>query len=105
MIDGFDGADGEFCMQMTLTDILSTSDQSDFEFKAYPNPASDLVTIESPITLSNVSLINVLGQRVKEWNISSAERFEFDTNDIESGVYLLQAQSEGKTSTLKLIIE
>ncbi|MEM9052107.1 MAG: T9SS type A sorting domain-containing protein [Bacteroidota bacterium] len=105
MIDGFDGADGEFCMQMTLTDILSTSNQSDFEFKAYPNPASDIVVIESPITLSNVSLINVLGQRVKEWNISSAERFEFDTNDIESGVYLLQAQSEGKLSTLKLIIE
>jgi len=105
MVDGFEGADGEFCMQMTLTDLLSTSDQSDFVFKAYPNPASDLVTIESPVALSNVTLINVLGQRVKEWNIISTERFEFDTNDIESGVYLLQAQSEGKVSTLKLIVE
>ncbi|MCH2214713.1 MAG: T9SS type A sorting domain-containing protein [Flavobacteriales bacterium] len=105
MVDGFEGADGEFCMQMTLTDILSTLNQSDFEFKAYPNPASDLVVIESPIALSNVSLINVLGQVVKEWNMSSAQRFEVATNDIESGVYLLQAQSEGKVSTLKLIIE
>ncbi|MFT5596612.1 MAG: hypothetical protein ACI8QH_001411, partial [Flammeovirgaceae bacterium] len=39
------------------------------------------------------------------WNIISAERFEFNTNDVEPGVYLLQAMSEGKVSTLKLIVE
>jgi len=105
MVDGFEGAVGEFCMQMTLTDVLSLSNQSDFEFKAYPNPTNGMVTIESPVSLENVALMNVLGQRVKEWNITSAGRFEFDTNNVEPGVYLLQAMSEGKVSTLKLIVE
>ncbi len=105
MIDGYEGADGEFCMQMTATSLLSTDNADEFEFSAYPNPTNGMVTIESPVSLENVALINVLGQRVKEWNITSAERFEFNTNDVEPGVYLLQAMSEGKVSTLKLIVE
>jgi hypothetical protein len=105
LVDGYQGADGEFCMQMTLTEFLSVSENSDFEFKAYPNPASDVVVIESPVVLQNVALTNVLGQRVKEWNITNAERFELNTSGMEPGVYLLQATSEGKISTLKLIIE
>jgi len=105
MVDGYEGADGEFCMQMTMTSPLSTNDADEFEFNAYPNPTNGMVTIESPVSLENVALVNVLGQRVKEWNITSAERFEFNTNDVEPGVYLLQAMSEGKVSTLKLIVE
>jgi hypothetical protein len=105
MVDGYDGADGEFCLQMTMTDFLSTSDRSAFDFSAYPNPTNGMVTIESPVSLENVTLVNVLGQRVKEWNITSAERFELNTSDIEPGVYLIQAMSEGKVSTLKLIVE
>jgi hypothetical protein len=90
---------------MTMTDFLSTSDRSAFDFSAYPNPTNGMVTIESPVSLENVTLVNVLGQRVKEWNITSAERFEFNTSDVEPGVYLIQAMSEGKVSTLKLIVE
>lgn len=105
MIDGFAGVDGEFCMQMTTTSLVSTNNSDEFEFNAYPNPTNGMVTVESPVSLENVALVNVLGQRVKEWNITSAERFEFNTNDVEPGVYLLQAMSEGKVSTLKLIVE
>lgn len=105
MIDGYAGVDGEFCMQMTATSLLATDNSDEFEFSAYPNPTNGMVTIESPVSLENVTLVNVLGQRVKQWNIISAERFEFNTNDVEPGVYLLQAMSEGKVSTLKLIVE
>ncbi|MGB6035116.1 MAG: T9SS type A sorting domain-containing protein [Cryomorphaceae bacterium] len=105
MVDGFDGEEGDFCMQMTMTSALSSNNADAFEFSAYPNPTNGMVTVESPVSLENVALINVLGQRVKEWNITSAERFEFNTNDVEPGVYLLQAMSEGKVSTLKLIVE
>lgn len=105
MVDGYEGADGEFCMQMTMTDFLSTSNQSEFEFSAFPNPSNGMVTVEAPVSLENVTLINVLGQHIKAWNITSAARFEFNTNDVEPGVYLLQATSEGKVSTLKLVVE
>ena len=105
MIDGYAGVDGEFCMQMTATSLLSTNNSDEFEFNAFPNPTNGMVTVESPVSLENVALVNVLGQRVKEWNITSAERFEFNTNDVEPGVYLIQAMSEGKVSTLKLIVE
>lgn len=105
MVDGFDGEEGDFCMQMTATSLLSIDNTDEFEFSAYPNPANGMVTVESPVSLENVALVNVLGQRVKEWNITTAERFEFNTNDVEPGVYLLQAMSEGRVSTLKLIVE
>jgi len=105
MIDGYQGADGEFCMQMTMTSALSTDDAEVFELNAYPNPTNGWVSIESPVSLENVSLFNVIGQRVKAWNDISAERFEFNTNDLESGVYLLQATSGNRMTTLRLIVE
>jgi hypothetical protein len=105
MIDGYEGADGEFCMQMTATSLLSAENADSFEFAAFPNPTNGMVTIESPEALQNVALVNVLGQRVKEWNFTSAERFEFDASGMEPGMYLLQATSGDKVSTLKLIVE
>lgn len=105
MIDGYEGADGEFCMQMTMTSALSTENAEVFELNAYPNPTNGWVSIESPVSLENVSLFNVIGQRVKAWNDISAERFEFNTNDLESGVYLLQATSGNRMTTLRLIVE
>lgn len=105
MIDGYEGADGEFCMQMTATSLLSAENVDAFEFAAFPNPTNGMVTIESPEALQNVALVNVLGQRVKEWNFTSAERFEFDASGMEPGMYLLQATSGDKVSTLKLIVE
>ncbi len=105
MVDGYEGAQGEFCMQMTMTSAMSVEDQSAFEFNAYPNPTTGLVVVESGLQLNQVNLMNVLGQTVKQWSLNGAERFEFDASDVEAGVYLLQVRSGEKFSTLKLIVE
>lgn len=69
---------------------------SDHFVKAYPNPATNKLSIESTIEYYVYSIFNLLGEKIG----SSRFQGEIEINNLPIGMYILQL--ENKTSTYKL---
>ena len=70
--------------------------------KMYPNPANDVVNFSANASIENISIYNTLGQIVASANPSNSF-YSFNTSDLQSGMYVVKIQSNGLTSTSKLL--
>ena len=68
--------------------------------KLYPNPVSDMLTVDSKLPLSKVEIYSILGQRVKEidTNLNS-----ISLNNLSNGIYIVRIYFENGTTVRKLI--
>jgi hypothetical protein len=83
---------------------LSTNDFEASRVKLYPNPATNVLNIESVMTIEKVSVYNLLGQEV----ISQTPNTELVTLDVASlqvGVYVVKTSINGNTSSTRFIKE
>lgn len=64
-----------------------------FSTLIWPNPATDLVTVQSQQNMKCVRVYNALGQLVLEENQVNASRFSIPTNTWMNGVYQVKIQS------------
>ncbi|MGZ3904496.1 MAG: carboxypeptidase regulatory-like domain-containing protein, partial [Bacteroidia bacterium] len=71
-------------------------------FAAYPNPATDKLFIDSPRNAS-IKLISIIGQTMLEQSIS-AGKTEISLASFPPGVYEMVINSNGTTTTQKLIL-
>jgi choice-of-anchor B domain-containing protein len=71
-------------------------------FKLSPNPANDIVTIESENDIENIEIFDVVGKKIKSLENLSLRFNNIDVSDLNSGVYILKVN---KSNSLKLIIE
>jgi 1,4-alpha-glucan branching enzyme len=68
----------------------------------YPNPTSGNFNIKGQV--SKVEVYSITGQRVKLFDNITSEDYQFDVNDLTSGVYLVKAiDANNNSSTMKLI--
>lgn len=89
---------------------VSVDDLTINNIAIYPNPVNnnaniDFTLIESSIV--NVSIVNVLGETVKnnEYNlVSGNHQIDFDVTKLSTGVYFIQLDINGKTTTQKITI-
>ena len=85
----------------------NTLDSDSFEvskIKMYPNPATNILNIESVLAIEKVEIYNVLGQQV----ISVAPNRELVTLDVaslKSGVYVVKTSVNGNVSSTRFIKE
>ena len=70
-------------------DILST-----YEVEIYPNPVSAFVRIDSPFSISNISIYSTDGKLVSQSNQST-----IDASELNSGNYILKFEVDGKMTT------
>lgn len=75
------------------------SDRSKLHFKVYPNPASDLTTIELSNELNNgyLRLTDVSGKLVKQLAISGTNKIQINTSRLDAGIYFVSILENGKT--------
>ena len=82
---------------------LSTEDVSNTEFSIYPNPATNgfvNITTSSNAAI-NVSVYDVIGKQVLSQTINN----RLDVSNLKTGVYILQLNQNGATTTKKLVIK
>ncbi|OYU85586.1 MAG: hypothetical protein CFE24_01395 [Flavobacterium sp. BFFFF2] len=73
--------------------------------RIYPNPAKDRLTVALPIGITQIKLVNILGQQVAV-NHQAASEVTLDVSTLPSGTYMAQiTDSNGLTSTVKWIKE
>ncbi|MDD3876153.1 MAG: T9SS type A sorting domain-containing protein [Bacteroidales bacterium] len=62
-------------------------------FRVYPNPATNVLTIESPVTNATLCISNLLGQEV--WRQEVFEKnFSIDVSKLGKGIYFIYLQTE-----------
>ncbi|MBV1922474.1 MAG: T9SS type A sorting domain-containing protein, partial [Flavobacteriaceae bacterium] len=82
------------------------NDENTISFSIQPNPASEMIQIQSDSFSSetNVEVYNIQGQVVfSEVKNATTGSFTINVSDLASGMYFVQIQSEGKTVAKKLI--
>ncbi|MFA5557329.1 MAG: SBBP repeat-containing protein [Flavobacteriaceae bacterium] len=85
------------------SDDLATEQYLSEQWKVYPNPVQDILTIEVPQTHSetSVELYNLLGQKIMEYNpVNNTEHI--DVSGLAQGVYLLTIRQNGINKIVKI---
>lgn len=82
-------------------DILSISEITEEQLKIYPNPVSNILTIQSEIIpIDRVVIYSILGKKIKEIGIDFNN---IHTEDLSKGLYLISIYTEKGTTVKKLI--
>ena len=70
------------------------------DIKAYPNPASDYITIETRLSIDLVEIYDVSGQRV----LNAKESNTISTSELANGTYIIKAYSNEKLYSIKFLV-
>jgi hypothetical protein len=93
---------GGFLASFTQPALATQNFNLENTIAVYPNPSTGNFTIQNNESLvgASVMVYNILGQMVKEFNLETTT-----TNEtLNTGMYLLQIEKEGVSSTKKLIV-
>lgn len=74
------------------------------EVNIYPNPAKDLVHINTSSDVEKIQLIGISGQQIFEQN-TFGNQTSINVAEIETGIYFVRIFSPSKVITRKLVIE
>ena len=72
-------------------------------FVIYPNPANDLINIESNSQRCEYQMMNNLGQVVLKGVLSGDDTISVE--GVDSGIYFLKLIADGKVAVNKIIIQ
>lgn len=81
---------------------LGTDELVKNEIALFPNPASDKIMVQGNSVLEKVSLYNLLGRKIMEIAPSS-EKAELNLTSLQTGLYIVKVESNGKTSNYKVM--
>ena len=111
--DAFDGKDLsskgwiELNPDSTFCDMLTSSVDPMLEsnFKVYPNPATDFLTIEwDGMMYVDMEVIDMIGQTIATFKCNGGRKF-IDTSDWNSGVYFISFIAENTRYSRKVVIQ
>lgn len=87
---------------VSVSQVMNTGLNTKETFTMNPNPATNSFTITSPQAINRIYIHNVLGQKVAEFKAGS-NVVTTNISSLDNGVYTVTAESQGKTTTRKLI--
>ena len=74
------------------------------EIALFPNPATDILNITSSETISEIEIVNTLGQVVKRIEVN-ADNAVCDVEDLKAGVYVVRIHTEGAVVSQRKFIK
>ncbi len=100
----YGGGGSEFEIARFLNDgTVGTEDFQNVEFRLYPNPAIEQITIELSDASSNyqVTIFDILGKQVVATEIQKTGNI--NVSALASGTYLVKLTSENKTNVVRFV--
>ncbi len=94
-------------INMVLSSVPGTATASINEniandFKVFPNPAYESISIPNLSSSSRVTLVDLNGRTLL---LDKSNNDQFNVSQIEAGIYLLKIENDGKVFTERLVIE
>ncbi|BCY29495.1 GEVED domain-containing protein [Flavobacterium okayamense] len=97
------GGGTEDTFQVSAYDAsLSTNTFNSNEFVAYPNPVKDVLTLEYSSDITDVNVINMLGQVVLTRTVNATSA-QVDMSQLAAGTYLVNVTSGDVQKTIKVV--
>jgi len=82
---------------------VAVEDFATASFSVFPNPATDVIHISNGVdAIENVKVTDLNGRVVKESSLV-VDQAQINISDLAQGVYILNATSNGKTITEKIV--
>jgi len=99
-----DSTSRAFCIQPTAVEAIDGLSL----FEVFPNPASQTcfvqLQLEQQAEQAQLSLVNTLGQQLRQYTVTQNWQQQIDLRDLPAGVYYLRLQLDQKQQSRKLII-
>ena len=95
----------EFSFTTEADPALSTTEFNAQLFSIYPNPAQDIISIKTNVSINNVDIFNQLGQRIMQFNANDLTDKTIKINNLNNGIYFMKIISDSKQQTIKFIKE
>lgn len=89
-------------LAITVEQILGTPTFSLKNLAVYPNPVVDVLTVSYNDTITEVSVINMLGQVVISQK-ANTDKVEINTSKLQNGSYILKVATAKGTATVKVV--
>lgn len=93
---------GSAALYSLVSTTLSTGDFSLIQNEVYPNPAGEMLTIESKIDLEKIEIFDYLGKKVFEDYLGNKN---INISELSKGVYILKLYAGNRTSSIKFLKE
>lgn len=87
---------------VTVTVTLGNDEFNSLNFTFYPNPTSSVLNISYSRTISDIQVINLLGQEVMTRKTNDSE-VQIDLSPLADATYFVKVTSEGKSKIIKVI--
>lgn len=94
--------EGEFCIEVTEDNDLSTAENPFDQIAIYPNPVSHELNIQSQFPIEEISIYNLSGQLQMQMEPSSAHAI-IAVEKLSSGVYFIKAKIGNKEKVFKVV--
>ena len=75
-----------------FTDVTSIEENVAQEISIFPNPTTNILNITSSETISEIEIVNMMGQVVKRMEVNS-ENAACDVEDLKAGVYMVRIRT------------
>lgn len=89
-------------LDFTVDTTLGSNSFDTTGFVAYPNPVKDVLNLSYTSTISNVKVVNLLGQQVIN-KITNDKDVQVNMSDLAAGAYIVNITVEDTIHTIKVI--
>jgi hypothetical protein len=83
---------------------LATNTFNESDLTVYPNPVKDILTLSLARNITNVTILNLLGQEVMTKEVND-NYFQIDLSHLSAGAYLLRITANNQQKNIKIIKE
>jgi hypothetical protein len=99
----FEGETGTYLLEVHVnrTVAVSARDSEENRLKIYPNPASDLITIEGTDIITRLELFDVKGRMIRSADTNSTGT-SLDISNLSGGTYFLHVTQQDHTTVHKI---
>jgi len=89
-------------LEITVSALVGRDTFKFANLSVYPNPTKDVITVSNSSAISNVKVVNLLGQTIINQN-ANTETVQVNLSEIAAGTYILQVNTEGASTSVKVI--
>ncbi len=94
--------EGFFTIDASFNPTNAVTDENINSLEIFPNPVTDILTIQAQETISKISIFNQIGQLVKEIN-PNLNNTQMDLSNLNNGIYFVKVEAGDNTNTKRIV--
>jgi len=87
---------------ITVTATAGVKDINKLQLRVYPNPATDVITIDGVKTIDNVAVYDISGRQIFS-AAASTPVVKVYLDNYAAGTYIVKVTAEGKTQSMSIV--